>query len=135
MAAGGEGEKRSDPLSPVIDIFAFFAAMRNYSYLDILGNALERTTALEALGNAVRDFRSTCLDASPESRHKLEAEKEVKCPRIDPEELEKAVNAFNSIMINRERSGELVVFLREVYVKALSRASRFKVKSQGGEAG
>ena len=106
---------------------SMFAAMRNYGYLDIIGNALERTTALEALGNALRDFRSTCLDASPEARRGLEKEEGVRCPDISPNDLEKAVSAFRRLLEEKERSGELVTFLREVYVDALSRASRFKV--------
>lgn len=126
-----ESEAKTTNIEPIIDVFAFFAATRNYSYLDILGNALETTTALEALGNAIRDFRSTCLDSPPEARARFEAEEGVKCPRIDSKALEKAVGDFTRIMAGKEKKGELVTFLREVYVRALARASRFKV--EGGE--
>ncbi|MEB2835842.1 MAG: hypothetical protein GSR80_001083 [Desulfurococcales archaeon] len=123
------GEAR---LEPIVDILAFFAAMGNYGYLDVLGNALERTTALEALGNALRDYRSTCLDASPEQRRRLEAEEGVRCPRLGPGDLEAAVREFEEVTREKERSGELVVLLREIYVRALARASRFKVGGSGG---
>ena len=124
------GEAR---LGPIVDILAFFAAMGNYGYLDVLGNALERTTALEALGNALRDFRSTCLDATPHQRRRLESEEGVRCPRVRPNDLEVAVSAFEEVTREKERTGELVVLLREVYVRALARASQFKVREGGGE--
>ena len=124
-------ERKGDTLSPIIEMFAFFAAMRNYSYLDILGNALERTTALEALGSALRDFRSTCLDASPQAREKLKEDKKVECPRIDLKALENSIDSFNRIMASKEEKGELVTFLREIYVKSLAMASKFKTASQG----
>ncbi len=125
-----EAKGRPD-IDPIIDVFAFFAAMRNYGYVDILGNALERTTALEALATAIRDFRSTCLDATPAARARLEKEEGVRCPSIGAEELQRAVEAFSGITAKLESEGRLVPFLREIYVKALSRASRFKA---GGEA-
>lgn len=126
MQSQGSGGGRRDPLGPIKDILAVFAAMRNYGYLDVLGNALERTTALEALGNALRDFRSTCVD-SPEARKRLLEQEGVRCPEVKPEELEEAVAEFRRRLESKERAGELVLFLREIYVDALSRASRFKV--------
>lgn len=121
---------RRDIIGPIKDILAMFAAMRNYGYLDIIGNALERTTALEAMGNAIRDFRSMCLDASEDARKRLEEEEGIKCPDISPENLEKAASEFMRVLEEKEKSGELVLFLREIYVDALSRASIFKVKTE-----
>ncbi|GAB6148790.1 hypothetical protein JCM10135_13320 [Stetteria hydrogenophila] len=122
-----------DPIGPVKDVLAFFAAMRNYGYLDIIGNALEEVTVLEALGNALRDFRSTCIDASAETKARLAREKVV-CPNVKPEELENAVNAFIAIMKKRAENGTLVNFLREVYVESLARAGRFKLQEAQARA-
>jgi len=124
----GVGEGQHDILDPIIDMLAFFAAMRNYSYVDVIGNALERTTVLEALGNAIRDFLATCVQATPEQRKKLEEEDKVRCPSISADELQKAIESFNKISYSLEEKGELIRFLRELYVRSLARAPKFKVQ-------
>ncbi len=122
-------------IDPIIDILAFFAAMKSYGYLDALGNALERVTALEALGNALRDFLTTCINTTVEAKEKLEREEGVKCPTVNAKDLEKAMESFNKITIALEERGELVTFLREVYVKALSRSLKFKIQNnRNGES-
>ncbi len=126
-----EERPRSDPLAPIVSMLAFFAAMRNYGYVDAIGNALERTTALEALGNALRDFLVTCVQASPEARAKLESDEKVRCPNVSAKELQEAVESFNRLTLALEERGELVRFLREIYVRALALAPSFKVEGEG----
>ncbi len=126
-------------LEPVVDMLAFFVAMRNYGYADAIGNALEPATALEVLGSALRDFRSLCLDSSPQARRRLAAEKKVACPSVGGDELEGAVEMLRRMLVSRGRRGGLVQLLREIYVSALARASRFRLDGEerggGGVSG
>jgi len=126
-AAEGVTSEKRGLLDPIIEVLAFFASMRKYSYVDMLGNALDKVTALEAVSNAVRDFYSNCLDAPPVRR----LEEGVTCPRIDRDSLERSIEAFKAIVF-KSSSGDLVRFVREIALSALARAPRFRGEASSG---
>jgi len=107
------------------DVLAFFVAQKKYSYVDILGNALDKLLAMDVVKDAIRDFESACLDGQP-----IE---EAICPNITAEELEKAGNVITS-RIEKASTQEFLMLTRKLAVRALARAPKFK-KGKGEEGG
>jgi len=117
-----KGEVKGSPLDSIIDILAFFVATRNYSYVDILSNALDELTAREALINALRDYRSTC----PQPGMTVERRDiKVRCPSVSHDTLEAAVRIVESRL--REAGADLMTFTRSLSLNALARADKFKI--------
>lgn len=114
----------TDPVDTLVDILAYFVAARNYSYVDILSNALDPLTAMEAIINALRDFETSCLKSGQRNE-------EVICPSIKPSDLEKALRIAESQI--REPGENLFHFTRKIAMRAFARAGKFRVKSVGGE--
>lgn len=96
-------------LRDAAEAFAYFARTRNYQYLDAISNAIDRTTALQALYDAERDYKSSCIDR----RDKC-------CPEINHENLRKSFDALAREITSRD-GVELVEFLRAFAVQALSK--------------
>lgn len=116
----------TDPVDTLVDILAYFVAARNYSYVDILSNALDPLTAMEAIINALRDFETSCLKSGQRSE-----EEEVVCPKIKQEDLEKALRIAESQI--REPGENLFHFTRKIAMRAFARAGKFRIKPVGGE--
>lgn len=96
-------------LAEAAEAFAYFARTRNYQYLDALSNAIDRTTALQALYDAERDYKSSCIDR----RDKC-------CPEIDNERLRRSFDALAREIAGRD-GVDLIEFLRAFAVQALSK--------------
>ncbi|MCE4602529.1 MAG: hypothetical protein F7C08_02985 [Desulfurococcales archaeon] len=111
----------------IADILAYFAAKKRYSYVDMLGNALDNIIALEALKDAIRDFKSSCIDHPG-------TDEEAICPHISAEDLERAAQILSSTLAKSDTK-ELILVTREIYVRALARAPRFSHKIQSGGEG
>ncbi len=117
--AAGE-EKGRHPLDVLADVLGFFAAARRYSYVDIVGNALDPLTAAEALRDALRDFDTECHGPG-------RGEEEVKCPSISPEDLARAGDYISRVLLTAKPQ-EFFRITRELSMKALSRAALFRRK-------
>ena len=125
-----------DPLNPLIEVLAAFAAARNYSYVDRVGNSLEPLAALEALKDALRDFDSTC------SREKYIKKDEasnlcVPCPRVSSKDLYDAINSIEDIVADmiaekcdKSKKGRrrFLEETRRLATNALSRAGNYRRK-------
>ena len=117
MSESGQ-EARSRRAEEVFaDILAYFAAKRRYSYVDMIGNALDNIIAMEVLKDAIRDFKSSCID-NPEP------DPDAICPSISEEELEKAGRILSDTL-KKADTKNLILITREIAVKALARAPRF----------
>lgn len=106
-------------LDSVIDVLAFYAAVRNYGYVDRLANAIDEVTAYEALRDALRDFYSQCVDRRDKC---VEVTQDLKilCPEIELGQLEKAVGEF--LRRIRGKPGDVIVReTREIALAALAR--------------
>ncbi len=112
----------------IIDVLAYFVASRNYGYVDIISNALDPLTIREALINALRDFLATCI----QSDQKIDVKKQVKCPDIPEDALEEAINWVEYRL--RDFTPESMVYARSLALKALARASKFKLPESGEES-
>lgn len=113
-------------LNPLIEILAAFAAARKYSYLDRIGNSLEPLTALEALKDALRDFDSTCGKESSNYIDRDEAKNLcVPCPKVDNEDLYKAVNSIEELITKKDRR-KFLEEIRRLAISALSKASKHR---------
>jgi CRISPR-associated protein Csa5 len=93
---------------PIIDILAYLGSQRDYSYIDRLGNAIDEISIMEAVRDAVRSFYTLC--EKPESN----------CPSIDPQELEKSINALVAT-INTKPRDQIVKLARELSLKAYAK--------------
>ena len=111
-------------LEPLIDVLAYFAAARNYGYVDALTNALDPATALEAMVNAIRDFKSTCIDRRPSSEEAI-------CPTIDLGKLEKSARYFEEVVSSLGGTGDLVLLVRRIALRALARSHKYRPGSGG----
>ena len=106
-------------LEPLIEILAFFSAMRNYGYIDRLSNSLDEVTAYEALKDAMRDYLSQCVDRRDKC---VEVDRETKllCPDVNPDDLREAVNTFMAKI--KDQPGDVIVKeTRRLALMALSR--------------
>ncbi|MCE4628243.1 MAG: hypothetical protein F7C34_03740 [Desulfurococcales archaeon] len=125
---GSQGGARARSAEDIIaDVLAYFAAKKRYAYVDMLGNALDNIIALEALKDAIRDFKSSCID-NPGS------DDEAVCPSVRPEELERAGEILASTLA-RSDTKQLILVTREIAVKALARAPKFSRVSQSSSGG
>ena len=93
----------------LVRVLAFFAALRNYGYVDRLGNALDEVTALEALKDSIRDFHSLCFDSKDKCvETKIGGEEiRLRCPDVSAEDLMKDFNDF--IESIKGKPGDLIV--------------------------
>lgn len=113
------GHMLSQTLDPLIEILAFYAATRNYSYIDRLANALDEVTAYEAVRDSLRDFYSQCIDREDKCVEVSENLKII-CPDVDLGLLEKSVNEFLKRIGGK--SGDIIVKeTRELALAALAR--------------
>ncbi|MCE4624520.1 MAG: hypothetical protein F7C35_01465 [Desulfurococcales archaeon] len=111
----------------IADVLAYFAAKKRYGYVDMLGNALDNIIALEAVKDAIRDFKSSCID-NPGT------DEEVVCPPISPEDLERSGQIL-SAALSKSDTKELILMTRRIAVKALARAPRFIRRPEKPEVG
>jgi len=137
QAAGrGGGEDAMRKLWAIVDVLAFFAARRNYSYVDALANALDPAVALETVYNAVRDFKSTCIDRRHVPCEGAEAgEVDARCPEVKPESLDYAVKSFAELtekLYSEGRTSDLTLIYRRLAAEAMGRSLRYMVRCEGG---
>lgn len=112
-----EHRVREDPLEPLVDVLAFYAATRNYGFIDRLAGSLNETTAFEAVIDALRDFYSQCLDREDK------CVRDVQCPEVDKTALERAVDEFKRRI--RGKPGDVIVKeTRNIALAALARKPR-----------
>ena len=127
----GEVESLVEELDPIAEILAFFAATRNYGYVDTMANALDASTALEALNSALRDYDSACLAPERPDPRELGAW----CPLLgrDAEMISRAVEVFAS-RVPRLDTACLVLLLRRLAARAYARAPRLRWHERGGKS-
>ncbi|MCE4611273.1 MAG: hypothetical protein F7B17_04805 [Desulfurococcales archaeon] len=119
-----------DPLRPLVEVLAAFAAARNYSYVDRVGNSLELLTALEAIKDALRDLDSTCNRDRYIERDEA-SNLCVPCPQVSSEDLRNAVNFIQAMAAKGRR--EFLEVTRKLATNALSRTGDYRKKC--GEGG
>ena len=124
MGEASAGARARSAEDVIADVLAYFAAKKRYGYVDMLGNALDSIIALEALKDAIRDFKSSCIDNPG-------GDEEAVCPSIGAEELERAGEILASTLA-RSDTKRLILVTREIAVKALARAPRYTRASQAG---
>lgn len=109
-------------LDPVLDVLAFYAATRNYGYVDRLANAIDEVTAYEAIRDALRDFYSQCVDRRDKCVE-VTQDFRVLCPEVELGQLERAVSEF--LRRIGGKPGDVVVKeTREIALAALARKPR-----------
>ena len=117
-----------EQLRPLVEVLAAFAAARNYSYVDRVGNSLEPLTAFEAIKDALRDFDSTC------SRDRYIERDEasnlcVPCPQVSSNDLLNALGIIEDVIEDKRRFLEIT---RRLATNALSRTGYYRRKCSGG---
>lgn len=113
-------------VEPLIQVLSYFAAQKMYIYVDTLTNALDVITVVDTINNALRDFKSNCIDRVP-------SEDEIRCPEIDLDKLEQSVNNFNDIIDEFDkRPSEVILFFRRMASKALAYSYTY---TKGGNEG
>jgi hypothetical protein len=125
----GRGENSKDPFEPIVDILAYFAAARKYSYVDALQGALNPDTAKIVIADAIRDFEVACGRGRRRS-----SEEGVICPAVDPAELDNAVKLLDRLL--QKPSARFYQLIRSLTLRALGRASKFRIGAEtpGGQS-
>ncbi|MCE4604207.1 MAG: hypothetical protein F7B20_04485 [Aeropyrum sp.] len=113
-------------LDPLVEVLSYFVAKRNYGYVDILTNALDRITVLEAIINAIRDFEADCASGRPQSE-------DIRCPEIPPEKLSQSVEEFQS-KIEGLSGAQLMELARSLSLRALARGGMLRKVGTSGES-
>lgn len=80
-------------LDPLVDVLAFYAAMRNYGYIDRLSNALSEVAVYEALNDMLRDYYSQCVDRE-EACVEVGRDLKLRCPVVDARALRDSIDEF-----------------------------------------
>ena len=138
--AGGPDGEALRKLRALAEVLAYFAASRNYGYVDILSNALDPAVALETVYNLVRDFKSSCIDREHRPCEGAEAgDVDARCPRVSARELDEAVRAFAELterLYQEGRTSDLIVVYRRLAAEAIGRSLGLMVRCGGeGAAG
>lgn len=111
----------------LVQVLSYFAAQKVYIYVDSLTNTLDASTAVDTINNALRDYKSNCIDRVPK-------QDEIQCPKIDLDKLALSVSNFNSIIDEFDkRPSDVILFLRRMALKAL--ADSYKYGKKQGEGG
>lgn len=111
---GEEEELELWRVEQLIQVLSYFAAQKVYIYVDSLTNALDVTTAVDTINNALRDYKSNCID-------RVSREGEIPCPNIDLDKLELSVKHFNEIIDEfNKRPSDVILFFRRMALKALA---------------
>jgi len=112
-------------LDEFVKLLGFLGALRDYSYIDRVGNAIDEVTLLEALKDAVRAYFTNCIDQK-DACIQYDAGVGVKCPEIQPEDLERAV----AIAIGESKKSriDLSRFSRSMALKAYAAIPRIRLE-------
>ena len=106
------------PYNVIIDILAFLGALRNYSYIDRLGNAIDELSIYESISEAIRTFYSICgRNEKKDICVKISDELKIKCPEIKYDKLIKATDMISK-EINTKSRAEIIKLARELALKA-----------------
>lgn len=110
----------------LVQVLGFLGALRNYGYIDRVGNAVDEVTLHEALKDAIRAYLSQCIEISSKC---VELEKNVGilCPEIDPEKLEASVNLL--VREARKSKTDLLKTSRSLALEAYSAIPRIRLKN------
>ena len=127
MSEAQTGARARSAEDVIADVLAYFAAKKRYGYVDMIGNALDNIIALEALKDAIRDFKSSCID-NPGT------DEDVVCPQVSPVELDRAGQIL-AAELSKGDTKELILLTRRVAVKALARAPKFVRRPEKAEVG
>ncbi|MEM1830724.1 MAG: hypothetical protein QXY55_06165 [Candidatus Korarchaeota archaeon] len=108
----------------LVEMLAFFAAQRNYGYIDRIGGALDEITVYEAIKDALRDYYSLCVDKLDRDRivevKVGETTFKLRCPNLEPEDLENSINDFKK-RIEGKQGVDLVRETRNLYIEVMAR--------------
>lgn len=110
----------------LIQILGFLGALRNYGYIDRVGNAVDEVTLQEALKDAIRAYLSQCIESSNKC---VEIDKNVgiTCPDLDPQKLETAIiTLINEV---RKSKTDLLRVSRSLALEAYSSIPRIRFKN------
>lgn len=107
----------------VIHMLAFLGALRNYSYIDRIGNAIDEVTVEEALKDAIRAYISQCIESRQEC---IEIEENIglKCPELSSENLERSIGIIVNEM--KKSKAELLKTSRTIALEAYASIPRIR---------
>lgn len=103
-------------MKEVVQLLGFLGALRSYGFIDRVGNAVDEATVLEALRDAVRAYLTLCLERRERRCVEVEKGVEIKCPDLNPEELEKSIGVVGSVI--RRSKVDLIKVSREIALRA-----------------
>lgn len=112
-------------MEEVTKLLGFLGALKDYSYIDRVGNAIDEVTLLEALKDAIRAYHTRCIDQK-DACIEYDVGVGVKCPELRAEDLERAV----AIAISESRKSriELSRFSRSVALRAYAAIPRIRLE-------
>ncbi|MEM4562203.1 MAG: hypothetical protein QW123_04950 [Desulfurococcaceae archaeon] len=110
-------------MKELVEILGFLGALRNYGYIDRLGNAVDEVTVEEAIRDAIRAYLSQCGE-NPEACVEINENVGVKCVQLDPSALERSVGALLARI--RQSKVELLKTSRSIALEAYAAIPRIR---------
>lgn len=102
----------------IVQVLGFLGSLREYSYIDRLGNIIDEIAFKEAIRDAIRSYYALCLDKTGKEKC-VEYEKGigVECFDISKDELEKEISQILDKLSKSTRI-EIIESSREMALKA-----------------
>lgn len=102
-------------MKEIIQLLGFLGALRNYGYIDRVGNAIDEVTIEEALRDAIRAYLTQCVEAGKKCIE-LGENIGITCPDINPESLEESIKMILKEI--KKSKVELIKFSRSLALEA-----------------
>lgn len=97
----------------IVKVLAFLGAMKDYSAIDRLGNAIDEVSFYEAIRDAIRAYNSYCREGV--------SKQEVPCPKdIDHQKLDEEINQISRILGSQDKL-KVIQLSRELAVKSYAK--------------
>ncbi len=114
----------------LIDILGFLGALGDYSYIDRLGNAIDESTMIESLKDAIRMYH-TVLNRCKNNCYEVNEGEYIVCVRVEPDKLEESLNKLLAMIASKPRIGQ-VKLAREIATKSYARLLKIRNTKCGG---
>ena len=99
----------------LVNLLGFLGALKNYGYIDRVGNAIDELTISEALRDAIRAYITHCGE-DVEKCIEISESEGVKCLGLNPEELKRLVEIAIAEM--KKSKIEMLKFSRHLALRA-----------------
>ncbi len=104
----------------IVEVLSFLGALRDYSAIDRLGNAIDEISFYEAVRDAIRAYYARCGVNGEECVDIGDGERKIRCPSIAAEDLENDVNQISRTLGSQDKL-RIIKLSRELAMKSYAK--------------